>query len=127
MLKVWFSASTLGYFSRAVGTEDMASMSISGVVLETTYPLYASVQDDKERMANIVKQAVTLLAYITVPLLLTLIVLAKPIFILVYSEKWLPCVPYFQLLCLGGMATCLQAVNTQPIAAIGKSKLMFKW
>jgi len=123
----WFAASTLGYFSRAVGTEDMASMSISGVVLETTYPLYASVQDDKERMANIVKQAVTLLAYITVPLLLTLIVLAKPIFILVYSEKWLPCVPYFQLLCLGGMATCLQAVNTQPIAAIGKSKIMFKW
>lgn len=123
----WFNATTLGYFSKATGTSELASMSISGVVLETTYPLYSSVQDDKERMANIVKQAVTLLAYITVPLLLTLIVLAKPLIIILYSEKWLESVPYFQILCIGGMATCLQAVNTQPIAALGKSKVMFKW
>lgn len=123
----WFYASTLGYFSKAVNTSDLSSMSISGVVLETTYPLYATVQDDKERLANIVKQAVTLLAYVTVPMLLILIVLAKPLFIILYSEKWLPSVPYFQMLCIGGMATCLQAVNTQPIAAIGESKVMFKW
>lgn len=123
----WFSASTLGYFSKAAGISDMASMSLSGVVLETTYPLYASVQDDKERMTNIVKQAVSLLAFVTVPLLIILIVLAKPLIILLYSDKWLQCVPYFQILCLGGMATCLQAVNTQSIAAIGKSKIMFKW
>lgn len=123
----WFSASTLGYYSKAVSTEDMAAMSISGVVLETTYPLYATVQDNKERMASIVKQAVSVLSYVTVPLLMTLIVLAKPLFILLYSEKWLPCVPYFQILCIAGMATCLQSVNTQPIAAIGKSKIMFKW
>lgn len=122
-----FTAETLGYFSKAVGTCDMASMSISGVVLETTYPLYSTVQDDKDRMASIVKQAVSVLAYITIPLLLVLVVLAKPIFILLYSEKWLPAVPYFQMLCIGGMATCLQSVNTQPIAALGKSKVMFKW
>lgn len=123
----WFSASTLGYYSKAVGTCDMASMSISGVVLETTYPLYSSVQDDKEKMANIVKQAVSLLAYVTVPMLISLIVVAKPLFVLLYSEKWVSCVPYFQILCIAGMATCLQSVNTQSIAAIGKSKTMFKW
>ena len=35
--------------------------------------------------------------------------------------------PYFQILCMGGIAVCLQSVNTQSIAAIGKSKTMFWW
>lgn len=123
----WFNATQLGYYTRAQGTADMASTSISGVVLETTYPLYASFQDDKERLSNIIKQAVTTLAYFSIPLLFVLIALARPIFIIIYSEKWIQCVPYFQIICFAGMASCLMAVNTQPIAAIGKSREMFKW
>ena len=52
---------------------------------------------------------------------------AKPIFLLLYSDRWLASVPYFQILCMGGIAVCLQSVNTQAIAAIGKSKTMFWW
>ena len=44
-----------------------------------------------------------------------------------YSERWLASVPYFQVLCIAGMGISLTAVNTQAIAAIGKSKLMFVW
>jgi O-antigen/teichoic acid export membrane protein len=67
------------------------------------------------------------LFYITAPLLFILILIAKPLFLVIYSERWLPCVPYFQLLCFAGLASCLQGVNIQAIAAIGKSKQMFKW
>ena len=67
------------------------------------------------------------MAYLTSPIMFLLIVLAKPFFILLYSEKWLPSVPYFQVLCLAGVAGCLQFANNQAIAAIGKSKEMFHW
>ena len=56
-----------------------------------------------------------------------LLLTAKPIFMLLYSERWLPSVPYFQVLCIVGLSSCLMGVNTQPIAAIGKSKTMFLW
>jgi O-antigen/teichoic acid export membrane protein len=36
-------------------------------------------------------------------------------------------VPYFKILCVAGIAICLQGVNYQAIAAIGKSKAMFSW
>ena len=36
-------------------------------------------------------------------------------------------VPYFQVLCLAGVAHSLQSVNHQSISAIGKSKVMFNW
>ena len=74
-----------------------------------------------------IKKITSAIAYFTFPLMFLLMVLAKPIFLLLYSEKWLSSVPYFQVLCLIGISSCLQAINTQTIAAIGKSKTMFKW
>lgn len=122
-----FSASTLGYYSKAMGTERLASHTISGVITSVTYPLYAEAQDDKKVLGNIIKRLTMTISYLTFPLMLLLLLLAKPIFILLYSERWLSSVPYFQVLCLVGISSCLQAVNTQSIAAIGKSKQMFSW
>ncbi|MBO5631433.1 MAG: lipopolysaccharide biosynthesis protein, partial [Aeriscardovia sp.] len=123
----WFNSATMGYYSRAESTANLASLRVAGVMISTTYPLYASVQDDKERLANIIKRITSTLAYVTYPILFILILIAKPLFVLLFSEKWTPCVPYFQMLCLAGLATCLQAVNYQSIAAIGKSRIRFYW
>ena len=118
---------TLGYYSKAQSTERLASHTISGVMTSVTYPLYAEVQDDLPRMGNMIKRLTSTIAYLTFPMLAILLLMAKPIFILLYSERWLESIPYFQVLCLAGMGICLSGVNTQPIAAIGKSKLMFTW
>lgn len=123
----WYNPATMGYYSKAYGVERMASESISGIMIQTTYPLYAAIQDDKERMANMIKRLTSTLAYITVPIMCILLVIAEPVFVLLYSDRWLPCVPYFRILCIAGMVNCLQTVNYQPIAAIGKSKVMFVW
>ena len=122
-----YSPVTLGYFSKAIGTENLASRSISSVMTQVTYPLYAQVQDDKTIMANMVKRLTMTIAFITFPMMAILMLTAKPIFVLLYSDRWLASVPYFQVLCLVGLSECLQAVNTQTIAAIGKSMLMFQW
>lgn len=123
----WYDSSTMGYFSKAEKTENLASMNIASIMIQTTYPLYSSIQDDKERLINVIKRITSTLSYITTPLLFVLLLTAKPLFVLLYSDKWLPCVPYFQLLCIAGLAACLQGVNIQAIAAVGKSKEMFVW
>jgi len=122
-----YSPNVLGYYSKAMSTENLASRSISSVMSEVTYPLYAQVQDDKIVMMNMVKRLTMTIAFITFPMMAILMLTAKPIFVLLYSDRWLASVPYFQVLCLVGLSECLQAVNTQTIAAIGKSKLMFQW
>ena len=123
----WYDPATMGYYTKASDLQKSVSNSVSGVMVQTTYPLYASIQDDMVRLANMVKRITTTLAYVTIPLLSLLIVVAKPLIVLLYSDKWLFSVPYFQVLCLAGMATCLFAVNNQTIAAIGKSRVTFIW
>jgi O-antigen/teichoic acid export membrane protein len=122
-----YSPATMGYYSKAVSTEHLASSSISSIMTQVTYPLYAQAQSDLEQLGNMIRRLTMTIAYITFPLLFVLLLTAKPIFLLLYSDRWLASVPYFQVLCFAGMGACLMSVNTQPIAAIGKSKLMFTW
>lgn len=123
----FYNPATMGYYSKAEGTEKLASQSISSIMTSITYPLFAEVQDNKEALGNIIKRITMTLAYITFPLLFILLLCAKPLFVLLYSDRWLQSVPYFQVLCIAGLAGCLQSVNLQSIAAIGKSKVLFWW
>lgn len=122
-----YSPTTLGYFTKAASTESMASSSISSIMTQMTYPLYAEVQDDKARLGSIIKRLTVTISFLSFPIMFILMLTARPIFVLLYSDRWLASIPYFQVLCLCGLAECLQAINTQSIAAIGKSKIMFKW
>ena len=122
-----YNPATMGYYAKAKTTESLASNGISQVVSTVTYQLYAEVQDDFTMLINFLKRITTTLAYVTFPLIISLMILAKPLFIILYSDRWLPSVPYFQILAVAGFAICLQTVSIQAIAAIGKSKTMFTW
>ena len=122
-----YNPSTMGYYSKAHGTEKLASTSISSIMTQVTYPLYAKVQDNKIVMINMIKRMTMTISYITFPVMFILILTAKPLFVLLYSDKWLASVPYFQVLSVAGLANCLMSVNTQTISAIGESKTMFTW
>ena len=123
----FYNPSTMGFYSKAHGTEKLACTSIGSVMNQVTYPLYAEAQEDKRQLANMIKRITMTLSYITWPLMFILLLCAKPIFVLLYSDRWLPSVPYFQVLCIAGLAYCLQSVNNQSIAAVGKSRAMFVW
>lgn len=122
-----YNPATMGYYSKAHGTEKLASTSISSVMMQVTYPLYAEVQNDKKQLANIIKRITMTISYIIFPMMFILLLCAKPIFLLLYSDRWLPSVPYFQVLCIAGLAYSLQSVNNNAIAAVGKSKVMLVW
>ena len=123
----FYNAATMGYYSKANATERLASTSISKVMSQVTYPLYAEMQDDKTALGDMIKKITLTLSYVTFPLMFILLLCAKPLFILLYSDRWADSVPYFQVLCIAGLAYSLQSVNYQSVAAIGKSRTMFVW
>ena len=123
----FYNAATMGYYSKANATERLASTSISKVMSQVTYPLYAEMQDDKTALGDMIKKITMTLSYVTFPLMFILLLCAKSLFIFLYSDRWADSVPYFQVLCIAGLAYSLQSVNYQSVAAIGKSRTMFVW
>lgn len=127
LLGKFATASTLGLYTQARKLEEISSTSISSIVNQVAYPVLSQKQDDKTALTNIIRKFITLIATLVFPLMFYLIIIAEPLITFLYSDKWIECVPYFQILCVAGLAICLQSINLNAIAAIGKSKTMFKW
>ena len=122
-----YSTTDMGYYTQAKKLEEIPTTSISGVVGFVTFPMYSSIQDDRKRLGQAVKQSMGMMNFVNFPLMILLIVIAKPLILLLYSEKWIGSVEYFQILCVAGFVNCMQSVNYQVVAAVGKSKELFKW
>lgn len=122
-----FTPATLGFYNQAYRLEGSAATATSSIIDQVTYPVLASVQDNKKAFVSALKRFIQIPAYICSLIMMILIVIAKPLIILLYSAKWEGCVPYFQILCAAGLAVCLQGSANNSIAAIGKSNVFFVW
>lgn len=122
-----FNAYSMGLYTQAYRLEGSAATAVSGVIDQVTYPVLSSLQDDTVKLKVALKKFIQIPAFICCPFLAIMIVIAKPLIILLYTEKWSACVPYFQILCCAGVAVCLQGVANNAIAAIGKSNVFFWW
>ncbi len=64
--------------------------------------------------------------FLVAPTLLFMAVLATPLFRFLLTEKWLPAVPYFQILCVAGMLHPINSYNLNILTVKGKSDLYLK-
>src|SRR5690606_15487123 len=53
-------------------------------------------------------------------------VMAEPLFRFLFTEKWLPAVPYFQVLCLVGILYPVHSYNLNVLKVKGRSDLFLK-
>ena len=122
-----FSATQMGYFSQAYKLDQITSYTVPQIIVQVMYPVYSSFQDNKDELNKLVLMNMRVIAFIVFPILTTLIIIAEPLITFLYGAKWLPCVPYFQILCVAGFFVSLQNLNFYAVAAVGKSKSLFKW
>ena len=65
------------------------------------------------------------IAFVYFPMAIILIVVARPLITVLFTSKWLPMIPYFQLLTVAGLLTTLFETHTNVIKSLGKSKGVF--
>lgn len=121
-----FSATSLGYYTRAQQTQQLPVDSLSSTVGRVTFPVFSSMQEDKARLKRGTRKALSTLAMLNFPLMIGLAVVAKPLVLVLLTAKWLPCVPYLQLLCVVGMLYPLHVINLNVLVAQGRSDLFFR-
>lgn len=121
----FFPAKEVGYFSQAKQLENVPVSSLLKVVNQVTYPVFSQMQDSSEDLSNGLRRCFKLLAFINFPVMILLAVVAEPLFLLLFSAKWLPAVPYFQWLCAGyGVLSVTHNISMNALKAIGKSDVV---
>lgn len=97
--KKW-DVTNLGYLNRAEKLTQTVGVESYNVVSGLLLPTFASYQNDRGELKLLTRRFVALTCYIMFPLMLGLGVYSKEIVTLLLTEKWLPCVPLIQLLCV---------------------------
>jgi len=118
-----FSAKFLGYYVQANKLQQYATSNINAVFQNVTFPVFSSIQDENLRLKRGYKTTIKGLVYFNFPLMLGLVVIADPLIRVLLTEKWLPCVPYFQILCLIGLLYPVHSLNLNIIKVKGRSDL----
>ena len=121
----WFSSSDLGYYTQAKKMETIPTDALSQVVNQVSFPVFSALQDDKSKLLLGVRKNITSITYINFPMMLLLIVIAKPLVVLLYGLKWMESVPYLQILCIAGAIYSMNTINTNVIKSLGKGKIYF--
>lgn len=121
-----FSAADLGYFTRAKTLQELPSNTLSGMVGRVTFPVFSTIQADPARLKRGLKKALTFLVLANFPMMIGLAVVARPLVVILLTEKWVECIPYLQLLCILGSLYPLHLINLNVLQALGRSDLFLR-
>lgn len=122
-----YNATQLGLFSQAQKFDSITSHNIPQVLAQVLFPVFSAMQDDIRSLGEALQKSIRIISFLVFPILIQLIIIADPLISLLYGSKWIDCVPYFKILCIGGLFVCLQNISYYAVAAVGKSKILFYW
>lgn len=119
----FFSATQLGFYTRANSLKQLPVSTFGSILNKVTFPLFAEIKNDDVRLRSIYSKIMKMVIFITAPILIIMAVLAEPLFRFLFTEKWLPAVPYFQILCANGILYPLHSYNLNILKVKGRSDL----
>lgn len=121
-----YNSGTLGYYNRGKQFPQFIITAINGAVQSVMLPAMSAEQDDRTRVKAIMRNSISLSAYIIFPLMAGLAGVATPLVRVLLTDKWLPCVPFLQAYCFSLAFTPVHTCNLQAINAVGRSDMFLK-
>ena len=119
-------ASDLGYFSQAQKIKDLPIKSAVLSVQTVTYPALAKIKDDVDRFAESFRKVLMVNTFVMAPVAVGLSAVAEPLFELMLGEKWLPTVPYFEVIILSGIFYPLAMVAYNVLKVHSNGSIIFR-
>ncbi len=121
-----YTTADLAYYDRGNQYPSLVVNNIDTSIASVLAPALSRKQDDLQNLKQMVRRGVKTSSVILFPLLIGLAVCAEPLVLFMLTEKWLPCVPYLQLLSIALMLKPIQTANLQGIIALGRSDVYLR-
>lgn len=93
---------------------------LTGTVHNVAFPVLSSI-DDEARLKKVFRKLTRVIAFLTFPFFMGMILASSPFILGVLGEKWIATIPVLQLLALGGMFLSISVTNMHMLKVKGKS------
>lgn len=121
-----FSQADLGGYNRGEQFPKLIATNLAAAVQSVMLPAYSNIQDKKERLRDMLADTIRYSAFFLFPMMAGLIVIARPLIIVLLTDKWLFCVPYLRLMSLCYALYPVHTANLAALNAQGRSDLFLR-
>lgn len=121
-----FTPSDLAYYNNGNHFPRFTMNILEPTINAVLFPALAQCNDNQTAMRNMARRMIGFGTYLVFPIMIGLVAIAKPLVLVLLTEKWLPSVVFLQIGCLAYMLRPLQFINTCIIKASGRSGLLLK-
>lgn len=121
-----YNKEMLGYYNRGLNIPSLVVTNINGSIQGVIFPALSACQEKKDQIKQMMRRSITTSSFLLFPMMMGLAAIAKPLTLLLLTEKWLPCVPFLQFSCLALAFYPIHTANLQAINAIGRSDIFLK-
>ena len=121
-----FSAGDVGYYEKGRQFPALIIMNVNATIQSVLFPALSSQQSDRARTKAMTRRAIKTSTFVIFPCMAGLSVIARPLVVLVLTEKWLPAVSYLRFFCLIYAIWPVHTANLQAINALGRSDIFLK-
>jgi O-antigen/teichoic acid export membrane protein len=121
----YFSAAQVGYYTRSLSLRQLPISNLTAALSKVSFPMLSSINNDDIRLKIAYKRLMQQLVFWLTPFLIFLAIIAHPFIKILLSDKWLPSVPYFQILCIAGIMYPLK-FNLNILQVKGRSDILMK-
>ena len=122
-----YNAEQLGYYNRGQQFPGIIANNFTPALKNVIFPAFSTKNDDISAVKNMLRRSVSINAYVLMPLLFGLAAIARPLTLLLLTEKWEPSIPFLQMLCLYFIFYYVNEPNMTAINSLGKSGVFLKY
>lgn len=102
LLGHFYTLRQVGYYTQGNKWTIMGCSTILGMINNVGQPVFREASEDRLRLQNIFHKLLRFTAFVSFPAMLGLAAVSEELIVLSITDKWLPCVPVMQILCVWG-------------------------
>lgn len=121
-----YTSADLAFYNKGKQFPNLIVTNVNTSIQSVLFPAMANSQDKRDQVKAMCRRSIRTSSYIMLPLMAGLALIAEPFVKLLLTEKWLPCVPYLQIMCFVYAMMPIQTANLQAINAMGRSDIFLK-
>ncbi len=119
-----YMSSDLAFYNKGKQIPDLISTNVDSAITSVLFPAMSNVCDNMDEVKSMTRRSLSISSYIIFPIMLGLAAIAKPLIVVLLTEKWIDSVFYLQVICIAKAIASVSNVNLQAMKAIGRSDIV---
>ena len=118
-----YSSSDLAYYDQGKKYPSLVASNLNSSMNSVLLSAMSKRQDDREKIKQATRKSIRLSAYLLMPCMIGMACVAEQFVHVILTDKWLPAVPFIQIMCVVYAFYPIHTANLTAIQAMGRSDL----